>query len=71
MHTVSRKVTLDQDLSSRIALPIVIGASAGVVVGVSLGVANSNPVLMIGGPILGLLAGSLAAVLIYAEGRSK
>lgn len=46
------------------SMAIVIGAAAGIVVGVSIGVANSNPVLMIGGPLLGLIAGVVGAWII-------
>ncbi len=53
------------------SMAIVIGAGAGTVVGVSIGVANSNPVLMIGGPLLGLIAGIVGAWLIGGSSNEE
>lgn len=57
-------------MSEREVLPIVVGAGAGTAVGVTLGVAASNALIMLAGPLVGLLIGSIgAAVLRYTHTR--
>ena len=47
-------------------LTFVLCLAIGTVIGVSIGIPNQNPVLIVGGPVFGLLAG-LAGVLLLRE----